>query len=437
MLRLGGKDYQYAGTAPVGTVSVGDVNSERTITNVAAGRISATSTDAVNGSQLYVVQKVLTPLLDVGGGGQIGLLPPSAGGVDPSAPGQLLTQTAAFNNTSTSSVKASDCQTVAGVDSTGMGLCVKANQKGTTALGSNAQATAENATALGFRSTASGEKAVAVGYQNTAAKESVAIGSNNTVTGEKSIAIGVGNTIAANRSIVIGDPTNFGAGTDDSVSVGNNNTFVTANKSVALGSNTVNLATQTVAIGQGAQATQANSVALGASSVTGDYQRTQSITIGGRSFAFAGSGAGLSTVSVGSAGNERQLQNVAAARISATSTDAVNGSQLYATNQAIETLQAGIGGVYETLNYLDGRITNVARDANAGSASAMAMASMPQAWEPNKTITSMGMASYQGESAYSMGVSRMSDNGRVVINFGATGNTRNKFGMGVGVGIQW
>ncbi|QDC45206.1 YadA-like family protein [Methylophilus medardicus] len=435
---LGGKDYQYAGTTPVGTVSVGSADNERTITNVAAGRVNATSTDAINGSQLHVLQTVLSPLLDAGGGGQVGLLPPSAGGVDSANPGRLMTQTYGFNNTTTSSVKASDCQTVNGVDSTGVGLCVKASQKGTTALGSNAQATAENATAIGFRSTANGQEAVAVGYQNTAAKQSVAIGTNNTVTGEKSIAIGVGNTVASNRSIVIGDPSQLEAGADDTTIIGNNNTVsASANQSVSVGSDSVLSATRTVALGVGAQATKANSVALGAFSVTGNYARTQSVSIGSSTFAFAGSGAELSTVSVGRAGSERQIQNVAAGRISNSSTDAINGSQLYATNQAIETLQAGIGSVYETLNYLDGRITNVARDANAGSASAMAMASMPQAWEPNKTITSMGAATYQGESAYSMGVSRMSENGRVTLNFGATGNTRNKFGVGVGVGIQW
>ena len=52
---LNGRTYNFAGTTPVGTVSVGDSNKERTITNVAAGRISSTSTDAINGSQLHSV----------------------------------------------------------------------------------------------------------------------------------------------------------------------------------------------------------------------------------------------------------------------------------------------------------------------------------------------------------------------------------------------
>jgi autotransporter adhesin len=92
-----------------------------------------------------------------------------------------------------------------------------------------------------------------------------------------------------------------------------------------------------VAVGSGAKASTANSVALGAGSITEQAIGTSSATIAGQSYSFAGS-APVGTISVGSANNERTVTNVAAGRVSATSTDAVNGSQLYATNKAIDTL---------------------------------------------------------------------------------------------------
>jgi autotransporter adhesin len=78
---------------------------------------------------------------------------------------------------------------------------------------------------------------------------------------------------------------------------------------------------------------------------------TSSTTINGRTYAFAGT-APVTTVSVGDVGAERTITNVAAGRLSAISTDAVNGSQLYATNTAIEDLQAGVGSLTQnTVQY--------------------------------------------------------------------------------------
>ena len=90
-------------------------------------------------------------------------------------------------------------------------------------------------------------------------------------------------------------------------------------------------------MGTGANASTANSVALGNGSTTTDAVASTGATIQGASYTFAGDNpAGV--VSVGSAGVERQIQNVAAGQLSASSTDAVNGSQLYATNRAIDSL---------------------------------------------------------------------------------------------------
>ncbi|MDR4268018.1 hypothetical protein FOG24_30065, partial [Klebsiella grimontii] len=95
------------------------------------------------------------------------------------------------------------------------------------------------------------------------------------------------------------------------------------------------LGLDSVAIGMGAIAGNQNDVALGAGSVSGVTVGTSGVTLGGTDYAFAGANP-TSTVSVGDVGSERTVTNVAAGRLSATSTDAVNGSQLYATNQQVE-----------------------------------------------------------------------------------------------------
>ncbi|MEX3901806.1 hypothetical protein AB4Y34_42240, partial [Paraburkholderia sp. BR10954] len=96
----------------------------------------------------------------------------------------------------------------------------------------------------------------------------------------------------------------------------------------------------------------AGDVALGAGSVTAAAVGTAGASIGGTDYAFAGANP-ASTVSVGSVGNERTITNVAAGRLSATSTDAVNGSQLYATNQQVdqlsEDIRNGAGGGTDAL----------------------------------------------------------------------------------------
>jgi autotransporter adhesin len=96
-----------------------------------------------------------------------------------------------------------------------------------------------------------------------------------------------------------------------------------------------------VALGASASATFANSVALGSASTTAAAVATTGVTINGTAFTYAGT-APTSTVSVGSVGNERTVTNVAAGRVSATSTDAVNGSQLYATDQAVSNLSTTV-----------------------------------------------------------------------------------------------
>jgi autotransporter adhesin len=211
--------------------------------------------------------------------------------------------------------------------------------------------------------------------------------------------------------------------------------FAQGEGSTALGYNasTTTGATNAVAIGNGATASHEGSVALGSGSTTAAAVATTGTTINGTRYTFAGA-APESTVSVGAVGAERTVTNVAAGRVDANSTDAVNGSQLQATNTAVEAVDDRVTTLQqETVTQLQG----VRKDAAAGAAAAMAMAGMPQAFLPGKSMAAAGVASYDGQSSIAIGVSRLSDNGRWVVKLNVSADTRSKFGVAAGVGFHW
>lgn len=184
-------------------------------------------------------------------------------------------------------------------EGTGVGERVEVSGLNASAFGSLAKATAESALALGSGSQATADSAVAVGNDSVASqKSSVAVGQSSKADGVFGTALGDSSNALANGSVAI---------SVDSQAKGIN--------SMAMGRNTLT--------------THDNSVALGANSVSKiekpvNEATVQSITYSG----FAGN-TPVATVSVGSEGKERQLVNVGAGEISATSTDAINGSQLY------------------------------------------------------------------------------------------------------------
>ncbi|PJG83043.1 YadA-like family protein [Caviibacterium pharyngocola] len=193
------------------------------------------------------------------------------------------------------------------------------------AVGTQATATGDNSIAVGRESSATATDAIAIGRKSTVSNaKSIALGAENTVSGEKSIAIGYGHTVSGDRSTAIGDP-NVVSGND--VFVGGNNNTVASNNVMVVGNN--------VDVGEGFD----NAVVLGNNSTVGTANPTASIVLRGTTYNFAGI-TPSSVVSVGASGSERQITNVAAGRISATSTDAINGSQLHALADAIENLQA-------------------------------------------------------------------------------------------------
>jgi len=208
-----------------------------------------------------------------------------------------------------------------------------------TAIGSGAQAgpastsnstAPSNDTAIGG-SIFSGSSNIAIGGGTvTTGSGNIAEGKNATSSGSGSVAIGNGAT-AGNPSVFL----------DPSTAVGSGAT-ATGTDSEAYGYNAQATATNAEALGTGAQAGQPNSVALGSGSTANTAQTGQgsSVTIRGQTYNLAG-GTPSGEVSVGSAsgGTTRLITNVAAGQISATSTQAVNGSELYATNQALNNLQ--------------------------------------------------------------------------------------------------
>ena len=181
---------------------------------------------------------------------------------------------------------------------------------------------------------------VSVGYNTTLnAANSIGVGTDNIVTGENSIAIGKGHTVSGANSGAFGDPTTINSA--NSYSVGNNNvidkdleTNETASDVFTLGNNITTVTSNSVFLGDSAAY-----VAKGDS--TGGLDAVTNATVNGFTFGtFAGATPG-GVVSVGAVGEktQRRIQNVAAGLISATSTDAINGSQLYA---AIDGMQFDI-----------------------------------------------------------------------------------------------
>ena len=190
------------------------------------------------------------------------------------------------------------------------------------AIGDNSFASGVSAVALGVGSESIGDHALALGTQAKATKsDSIAIGHGTEVTGEQSIAIGKGHRVSGNRSTTIGDPNTITG--DDSVAVGNNNT-INSNHVMVLGNN--------ITVGENLH----HSVVLGSNSTVLAPVATVSHTIAGTQYNFAGT-APVATVSIGAEGKERTLTNLAAGRISNASTDGINGSQL---NAVIETLNS-------------------------------------------------------------------------------------------------
>ena len=471
----------FAGTQSVGAVTIGAGDYERRIQNVAAGEVSATSTDGINGSQLYAVANTLSKNMSsymhindgtgtqtVGNattnygysGSKAGATGTKsiAGGVNAQAAGEKaiaigadatasgeaaiaigksvttdsdskhsiamgetsnITGTVGAvvlgqNSSITSSVpggpanKTSTSSLVIGRDShitdsmlsvaIGSSANISQTQYGV-AIGSLANITnSDNALALGASAKVTNATVgIAIGGgSEVTGNGGIAIGAQSKAFGYSSISIGIGNEVKGNKSSAIGDPSYIdttatgthvqgndnGTATNpikasESTFMGNTNLAGTAGttgihvvgNSNSVDSSNVMVMGNGVTVGTGLD----GAVVLGNASSADQYAAATDSTINGVTFAAAGyaGNTGLnngSIVSVGANGAERQIKNVAAGAVTATSTDAVNGSQLYKTAETILKMPINMAGDSgDTVGLKLGKTVNIKGSVASGA----------------------------------------------------------------------
>ena len=453
-------NYTAAGTSSYGTVSVGSINTAeagkssnaftRQIQNVSAGVISATSTDAINGSQLYATNSYLlnlgnnvknalggetaidnagnltlnnlggtgkanvhdaleamnTKINQLGGGSSshfYSVQTPSnargnynndgatgldalAAGADAQAAGEFavavgtgaqavisnsiaIGKNATVNEDTTSNMDVNGL--TKGEGSVAIGAYTKASGTNATAVGQSSNAYGQNSLAAGQSSKALGKSSVALGdganatqdsasslgpYSQATAAGATALGFNTRATAFATVAAGRNSKAVANNAVAVGNEAD--AQKEDTIAIGYN-AQATQNRAVAFGKNAQATAGDTfafgdsakasvgnaIAFGKNANAAHAGSIALGANSATEAAVQTTSATVGGLTFGNFAGNAPESTLSIGTAGKERTITNVAAGRISNNSTDAINGSQLYATQNVMNNIGTTAVGV--------------------------------------------------------------------------------------------
>ncbi|PKH22373.1 hypothetical protein CIG19_13810 [Enterobacterales bacterium CwR94] len=417
----------------IGEIAIGGLGGNRKITGVAAG---TNDTDAVNVAQLMAVgnqvdqnSSLITNLTGrvTSVENRLSVIPPGGSG----------SQYVSSNSSGAAAV-------ASGADSLAVGPNAQSTGDNSIAMGNGAKAEASGSVALGANASDGNRGAETyTGKYSNATNDSVGtISVGNAATGETRTVSNVADGVLANDAVNVrqldGAVAESKKYTDDSlknlnadvaqvgssisdlqqgkagmVQVNSTNTAapkVTGGNSIAAGAGSSATASRSTAMGDGAVAKNTNSVALGANSVT---DRDNS-------------------VSVGSAGNERQITHVATGT---RDTDAVNVAQL----------NSSVANITNTSNaYTDRRFSELKDDLDkqnktlsAGIAGAMAMASLPQPNDAGANMMALGGASYRGESALSLGVSRLSENGRWVTKAQINTNTQHSVGWGVGVGFQF
>ena len=282
-----------------------------------------------------------------------------------------------------------------GLRSIGIGTDIQATGSGATALGEGAAATGISSSAIGRTSTASGARAFAAGGARAFADNAIAIGTDAIANGLQSISIGTRNGVGGTNSGAIGFLTVVDGSA--SYSYGNNN-MISVNNSFAIGNNiTIDTAGNTVN----------GNVVLGNASADKAFVEVDSATVQGLTATlnadgtvtytsgpaitykgFAGTAVGV--VSVGALGAERQIVNVAAGKISATSTDAINGSQLYAVAAAINGSVTNIVNNAQTHFYSVNGTSTGGNYANDGATGTNAMAAGVGATAAGTSATAVG-----------------------------------------------
>ena len=337
-------------------VSFGAAGFERQLKNVAPGEVSATSTDAINGSQLAAIadqialKYVSINSTDVPNKDNTGAKANNSIAIGPNAS----TDTAA-----TSSVAIGDGANATGRSTVALGLSAQAKSANATAVGANsiaseddtvavghgAKATDGNASALGADAIASNIESTAIGHGTAASgASSTALGSRAKAAGTAGVGIGMLANATKDYSIAIGGESSSTA--DNSIAIGRKSS-VSENDGIAIGTRSNASAVKSIAIGDGASATTADGVAIGSKSVASTAAGVAGYNANtGRTDTYANlTGATLTStlggVAVGTTGQTRQINYVAAGTAD---TDAVNVAQLKSVNLAF-TGDTGSGDV--------------------------------------------------------------------------------------------
>ncbi|MFC1028723.1 YadA-like family protein [Pasteurella multocida] len=544
----------FAGKTPLATVSVGKAGAERTITNVAAGRINATSTDAINGSQLYLALNALgnvgnTLVTNVlGGNAAINTTGDKAGtltmsNIGGTGKGTIHDAIEAVNNTA----KASKTTVVAG-DNMQVDEAVAADGSRTYTVATKKDVKFDSVVAGGTKIDANG--LTFVDDQGTKIDNTPSISKTGIDAGNQKVTNVQNGTVEKDSKDAVNGGQLFAQGEGVKNIIGGNTTYnpttgAYTNADIGgTGANTIHDAIAAVKA-QAAQKTQVvegknititntgtpenpiynvatkDAVEFDKTTVgsvvtdknTNDITGLSNKTLGGANFAQNGRAASeeqlnatqnnLATLLGGNAqntngnvamtdiggtgknnindaikasrnevkqgknmlvtptvgangqtiyevatadkvafdevkvggitmdGTTNKISGIAKGEVSETSTDAVNGSQLHELSKQIMN-QSGQG-----YNILNNRINKVDKDLRAGIAGANAAAGLPQAYIPGKSMVAIAAGTYKGQNAIALGMSRISDNGKVIIKLTGNTNSRGDFGASIGAGYQW
>ena len=281
--------------------------------------------------------------------------------------------------------------TALGSSALAVGNEAKAQMSETIAIGHEAQADKTWGIAIGTRATASDVRSLALGHQaKSTGYKANAIGADATANGNHANAIGSSATATGDHAQA------FGAGAQ-----------ATGVRTNVFGSDAAATADYSIAIGNKANASTANSIALGADSTTRSATNVTNATVAGHTYGgFAGTSP-VGSVSVGKAGQERQIHNVAAGKISADSTDAVNGSQLYSVANDLQTQinNSTPGQINNNITNLNNRVGNVEKRVNKVGAGSAALAALhPLDFNPDdKWTIAAGYGHYHNANSAALG----------------------------------
>ena len=375
-----GTTYTWAGGADTiagDVVSIGKKGYERQLINLSPGDISANSTDAINGSQLYAAMAEIEKIryFSVKSNVTGNQDNTGASGVNAIAIGPNASTITEASITMGLNANASD----RGKNAVAIGTDAKTTAENGVSLGHKANSEYSNSTAIGYSSHANGGNATAVGTNAKAVTNSTALGSN---TDAKELGVAIGHT-ASSAYAGVATGANANVSGIYGIAIGNN-ANASEQASIAIGKGAVGTAADGVAIGSSANATVQNSVALGKDSVAGGnvfggtaheaaFKNDTGVSEN-KQFKAGLANNSLGAVSVGKEGFERQIQNVGAGRVTANSTDAINGSQLYTvlTYSGFNVQQNGTSKSRINnngfVNFKDGNLTTVnVTDADNGT----------------------------------------------------------------------